>query len=408
MSVSNRGAAQVSVIWMIGVSVILLVTAFFAFMSQQKAAQWEDSYYAQVNKVTAANEIASANYDKVSGLSEVTGFNSGDATGHASPTSITLAMEELKATFPGAADATTVEQLVPAMVGDYNALASSKQSLTNDVSQLRSDLEARSSSHQSTVREKDSTISDMRTEMEDLRRSMGSANVDLENQRDNLRDQVRDLDRQVSELRLRNEDQGRTFKEESRVALQRRDILSERLDAVARRSDTPDGAILTASVDIGRAWIDLGRVDRVRPGMVFAVSNPLTGASKGQIKILSIEDNRSECSILNTVDRFDPISSDDLISNAVYDRNREPVAVLLGNGFGKYSAEDMKNMLREVGISTAASISKEADYLILGTPFFDEDTGDVVPWESYEAYKLSQAMSVQLVPFRDAMTWIGL
>ncbi len=408
MSVRNRGAAQVSVIWMIAVSVILVVTAFFAYMSQQKATQWEDSYHAQVAKVTAANSAAEENYDKVSKLSEVTGFGGGTASGHATPETISLALEELKGTFPGAGAAATVEAAIPGVVSDYNALAGEKQSLVNDVAQLRSDLAARNSSHQSTVREKDSSISDLRSEMEDLRRSMGSANVDLESQRDNLRDQVRDLDRQVSELRLRNEDMDRNFKEESRIALQRRDILSERLNKVDRRVDGSDGSVLMASADIGKAWIDLGRVDRVRPGMVFAVSNPVTGASKGQLKILSIEDNRSECSIMSMADRFDPISSDDLISNAVYDREREPVAVLLGNGFGKYNAEDMKNMLREVGISTNSTVSREADYLILGTPFFDEDTGSVVPWESYDAYKMSQSMSVRVVPFRDAMTWIGL
>jgi hypothetical protein len=107
-------------------------------------------------------------------------------------------------------------------------------------------------------------------------------------------------------------------------------------------------------------------------------------------------------------DRFDPIASDDLILNAVYDPARTPVAALLGNGFSQFSEGDMKVKLGEVGIATVIEVTNEVDILILGTPFFDEDTGEMIPWADHEAYKLAQSLSVKVVPFRDAMVWLGL
>jgi len=61
-----------------------------------------------------------------------------------------------------------------------------------------------------------------------------------------------------------------------------------------------------------------------------------------------------------------------------------------------------------VGIRVVREITPEVDYLLIGTPFFDTETGEMVPWSSDEVYKAAQAASVQIVPFRDAMDWLGL
>ncbi|MCH2111596.1 MAG: hypothetical protein MK213_01965, partial [Planctomycetes bacterium] len=364
MTVRNRGAAQVSVMWVIALTVLLLFTAFFSYLGSQNAAEWEASYVDAQAATAAAKADASASYDQVTALSAATGFAADAASGHASPATIQSALDELKGTFAGAGDANTLEAALPGVIGDFNALMSTNASLTQSVAQLRNDLASRESSHADALRSKDSVSSDLRNELDDLRSSMNSANVDLENQRDSLRDQVRDYERQVAELRLRLEDSQRVASEQDRVAKQNLDILGQKLNTVSRRSDSPDGAVLTANAKLGKAWIDLGRTDRVRSGMEFVVTNSLTGAEKGRVRVISVEVGRSECSILEMTDAFDPIAGDDLVTNAVFDPNRQPVAVLLGNGFGKFSAADMSNMLGEVGIVVAGEITNEADYLI--------------------------------------------
>lgn len=111
---------------------------------------------------------------------------------------------------------------------------------------------------------------------------------------------------------------------------------------------------------------------------------------------------------MNVADRFNPIGSGDKVRNAVFDRNRTPVAVLLGQGFGRYSAADMKAKLAEVGIAVVEEVGVETDYLLLGTPFFDEETGEMLPWSGQDSYKVAQGMSVEIVPRRDWLAWLGL
>ena len=64
--------------------------------------------------------------------------------------------------------------------------------------------------------------------------------------------------------------------------------------------------------------------------------------------------------------------------------------------------------MKEVGILVADKVSNEADYLVLGTPFFDEETGEVIDWASRDEYRQAVENSLTIVPLRDAMAWLGL
>jgi hypothetical protein len=111
---------------------------------------------------------------------------------------------------------------------------------------------------------------------------------------------------------------------------------------------------------------------------------------------------------MSQVDQYDPVRADDVILNAVYDPSRTPVAALLGNGYGKYNANDMRSMLQEAGIEVREGVSSETDFLLLGTPFFDEETGDMVSWDSNDDHKAATSLSVSVIPMRDWSQWLGL
>jgi hypothetical protein len=137
------------------------------------------------------------------------------------------------------------------------------------------------------------------------------------------------------------------------------------------------------------------------------VRNPLSGAVKGRIRVLSVEEVRAEVAILATTDKYDPIRSNDAIFNPIYDAGRSPIAVLLGDGFGRYSKGDLTAMLGEIGVEVRDDLTVESDYLLLGTPFFDEDSGDMLSWEAHDSYKTAKALSVKVVASRDWMIWLG-
>jgi hypothetical protein len=402
----RRGAAQVSLMWVIALCVISLVTVFFAYTSQQTSAELQASLdTARADLVVEQTQRGDIN-EAFRNLSRATGW---DASGSTELTALQGQIGELAGVFPSVdPDTVSLEGTMAGLIGDYNGLKSANQNVDREVNQLRQDLSARQLASTQSIGEKDGTITQLRRDLEDTRNSFNTQIVDLERQRDALRDQYRDLDSRLAELRATADTEQRNLTTEAGVLKQRNDILSERLDAVARRTEQPDGSILTVSERLGKGWIDLGRLDRVRLGMQFEIRNASTGSVKGRAEVSRVEENRSEIRILTVADRFDPITPNDLVLNAIFDPTREPVAVLLGDGYGSYSAGDMKALLGEIGILVHAEVSNETDYLILGTPFFDPDTGDLLPWSSQASYKASEALSVQVVPRRDWMSWLGI
>lgn len=405
MSQMRRGS--VSIMWVIVSAVIALFAIVFGYMqAQERAGAVERAEKAEGELANTETKV-NAEVDKWAGLSEKVGFT--EQTGAVSSSeAITRAVEEAAGTAPSAQGAKTLQQALTGVLTDYGASASQRRSLEQQIEQLRNDLSARQREFAAALSEKDKTLSGLRTELEDTRNSSNTQVVDLERQRDALREQVREGEQQLSDLRTQMDEAVRAKDSENQQLGQRNSILSERLNAVERQASSTDGSVLTASTELGRAWIDRGRLDRVRPGMEFVVRNRRTGNEKGLLRVSVVEDRRAQVEILAQVDAYDPIGQDDPIYNDLYDPGRTPVAVLLGNGFGKLTNEEMKNMLTEVGIRVESSVTVESDYLIIGTPFFDPDTGELIPWENQDPYKAALSYSVQVVPFRDAMAWLGL
>ena len=183
-------------------------------------------------------------------------------------------------------------------------------------------------------------------------------------------------------------------------------ILSSRLNTVQRRSDSNDGSVLAVGAE--NAWIDLGFNQRIASGMEFEVRNASTNRVKGRIRVNEVEANKSRATILSFADKYDPIRANDVLVNAVYDPNRRLIVSLLGDGFGLYNKTDMIAKLSSIGIEVREGVSVETDFLLLGTAFFDEDSGEVMAWGSYPAHKAATSMSVEIVAQRDWGQWLGL
>ncbi len=408
MSQNNRGAAQVSLMWVIALAVIMLLSVGFGYLQNQQAAELQlslDKADAKADKLQG--DLNAVRTDRADDFL-LLGFagESGDAV---SRQAIQSWMNEFVTRF--GLDATNIkktEDVAGPVFAKFDEVVGQRDALQAEVNQLRNDLAARNSANAKAMREKDATIASLRNELDDTRNSKDQEIVNLERQRDSLRDQLRDRDQTVTELRAVNDQQARDAAAQLAMLQQRNDILSGRLNEVARRADSADGSILAVNQELGAAWIDLGFKDRVTVGMEFDVRNASSQALKGRLKVVSVEANRAEAKVLSMVDPYDPVREDDLILNAIYDPNRKPVAALLGNGFGKYNANDIRSMLASIGVEVREGVNAETDYLLLGTPFFDEETGEMIGWDTQEGYKAATALSVEVVPMRDWSQWLGL
>ena len=407
MSRSNRGAAQVSLMWVIAFAVIGLGSLGYAFIMDSELTKALNGLDVAQNESTQFQTENTALRNELRGEVSELGFAAENAD-RVNLERVSADKEALIAAFGiDGTNIRTFSDIKDPLVSAYTGVVNERDLLKGQVAQLRGDLAAREAASRSAIADKDATIATLRREKEDQLTQSSQQILDLERQRDALRGEYADLQSQIAELRVRNDEAMRQLSLEMGVLKQRNDILSSRLNSVARRADSPDGSVLSVAGEIGRAWIDRGTMDRVTIGMEFDVRNANSGARKGRLRIVSVAENRSEAQILEQTDRFDPIRTDDVIVNPVYDPERQPVAVLLGNGFGRYNAADMKAMLAEVGVMVREDISAETDILLLGTPFFDEDTGEVVPWESRDEYKAAASFSVQVIPLRDWTQWLG-
>ena len=410
MTQSNRGAAQVGLMWAIALLVVALVSIFLAYSATGKVTQ-TNAYLAdsQAEVAKLRNDISTALANDAE-VGQTLGWQPvGQATALPDLAAIGNSLAELGAVFPSVdPNATKLEASLPSAIADYKASQSRVGDLDRQVTQLRADLDSRQTEADNAVSEKDALISSLQSQIQDTRASMDATILDTERQRDSLREQYTQLDDRLSLTVDQKDAEILQIRNASANLKQHNDILSNRLNGVARRSEEADGAVLTANAKLGKAWIDLGRKDRLSPGLQFEVMDKTSGKLKGRLQVASVEDNRAECNVLLVSDRYNPLGTGDLIRNSVFDRERNPVAVLLGGSFGRYSASDMKAKLAEVGVAVVEDVNVEVDFLLLGTPFFDEDTGEMLSWATQDNYKVAQGMSVEIVPRRDWLTWLGL
>ena len=408
MSQNNRGAAQVSLMWVIALAVIVLLSAGFGYIQNDNYTKSEEKRTSAVSELEAERAKTVAATTARAEDFQVLGFASEDGSTVSREAMNTWKNEFVTRLALDAGSVTKIEDLSGPVFAQYDEVVGQRDALQSEVAQLRNDLTSKNSASATAMSDKDSTIADLRNQLDDMKNSKDQEIVNLERQRDSLRDQLRDRDQTVTELRSVNDQQARDSASSLAVLQQRNDILSGRLNEVARRAATPDGSVLAVNGALASAWIDRGAKDRVTVGMEFDVRNASSNALKGRLKIVSVEANRAEASILSQVDQYDPVRENDLILNAIYDPSRKPVAALLGNGFGKYNANDMRAMLAEVGVEVREGVTSETDYLLLGTPFFDEETGDMMLWDVQENYKAASALSVEAIPMRDWSQWLGM
>ena len=403
---SNRGAAQVSLMWVIAFAVIMFLSLGFGFIQNdqltlmtQKVAVSEAAEADITVELAAERQSRRADYQHL-------GF--GDTEGkNVSVEAIDRQVAEYREVFAlDESNVTKMEDVAAPAIAKYKNAVETSASRLVEIGILSNSIREKDVAAKTVQRERDMTIKNLRTEKEDMRNSKDNQISDLESQRDGLRDQMRDLQSEITDLVDLNDQQARDSRKSLAHLTQRNDILSGRLNVVERRADTNDGSVLAVGPE--NVWINLGHNQRLASGMEFEVRNANTNRVKGRVRVVAVEAMKSRAVILATADEYDPIRANDVLVNAVFDPSRKLIVSLLGDGFGLYNKNDMRSKLAAIGIEVREGVSVETDFLLLGTAFFDEDTGEVMPWGTYTAHKAATSKSVAIIPQRDWGQWLGL
>jgi hypothetical protein len=147
-------------------------------------------------------------------------------------------------------------------------------------------------------------------------------------------------------------------------------------EVVAHKSD---GKIILVDNSANVVHLNIGRDDRVYPGLTFAVYDknmpiPKDGKGKAEIKVFSVDKNISTALITKSQIKR-PIILDDNVANLIWDSDKTNVFSIEGafdlDGDGKIendAVDKIKTLIEKWGGKVANDISIETDFLVLGKP----------------------------------------
>lgn len=147
-------------------------------------------------------------------------------------------------------------------------------------------------------------------------------------------------------------------------------------EVVAHKSD---GKIILVDNSANVVHLNIGRDDRVYPGLTFAVYDknmpiPKDGKGKAEIKVFRVDKNISTALITKSQIKR-PIILDDNVANLIWDSDKTNVFSIEGafdlDGDGKIendAVDKIKTLIEKWGGKVANNVSIETDFLVLGKP----------------------------------------
>jgi NAD-dependent DNA ligase len=162
-----------------------------------------------------------------------------------------------------------------------------------------------------------------------------------------------------------------------------------------------DGELIDLLHSQGRGWIDIGRKNNLRAGIVFRVFHEGKGGKrfiKGSVEVQKVLEETSEVRIVEEVDSLNPIIVGDQISSPFYDPRARPVFVFAGSELE--SKQVTRDYIEDKMTSYGALIRDQVD---INTDF-------LVAMKNYEAsaeYGVARELGVTIIRERDLLEFIG-
>jgi len=217
-----------------------------------------------------------------------------------------------------------------------------------------------------------------RSRVDELNKKISDLQRRLREQMHRYEEEVKRLNESIQQLRARLEEERKKAKLETSELRSMISILRSRLRYVIAKKPKdyrwadPDGQVLKADMRSGLCWVDLGKRDRILPGMIFEIFRQGKGGQrvfKGRIEIRRVMEDISECSILEVKDpKEDPIVKGDYLLSPLYDKRRGKMRVVFVGDFKNpfYTRYQLTKKLRELNIIVERKVTPYTDYVILG------------------------------------------
>ena len=410
----RRGAAGVSIVWMVCVIVLFFVAIGIAFVASGDQARALEGKRAAEEGASQALERAEASDQAYTDLSKVVGWGGDGLLPHTDMKLVETGLSNFKSSFPDMDDGTigSIEKALSKAIEAYNNQLTKIRNLEAELGRLQGEIASRDAQLSSVSSSKDSEIDDLRSQLTDQKQSSDDRIANLENERENLRNQVKDKDRAVKTEQGKLEDLERRAREAQSRAESRMAEAWKKL-AFTREPEAPDGEILAVSADGKLGWINLGNRNRLARGTKFRVVSAAPGAEnvKARAEVLHIEDDMAQVLFFEVADEFAPPVTGDIVFNPVYDPRAERFAILLGRFSGTWNEGELTTLLTELNITVQDTLDKTTDYVIVGGEMYADEEGEPLedPLQASELpeYKDAVALGVQVVTLKDIRDYFG-
>ena len=411
----SRGAARVSITWLISLIVLFFVALAFGYIGYEEASKARLALDDAVATNADAEARWSKDYQTVIDISTTVGFFDATATTPSTdPAAVTAGLDDLKATFSDlGADTTTLASALPAIKAAYLKRGQEIATLNDSIATLKSENSTNAQSLQEVARTKDAELASLRTQIQDDAASAAQKESELENRIASLSTQRNDLDAQVRALRGELSDLERTHLAERTTWTVRTQAVTEAL-AFQNEPEAADGEILAVSTELGLGWISLGAKNRLARGTRFHVVSGATGSShiKAYARVTRVEADQAEVQFEDIADIFDPVVAGDIVFNPLYDPVGDRQAVLAGRFSGQFNEGNLEVLLHGMGISVQESLDFNTDYLIVGSDLFVDEEGtaldDPLSPTDLPVYKDAQANGVQIISLSQLRSYFVL
>lgn len=191
-------------------------------------------------------------------------------------------------------------------------------------------------------------------------------------------------------------------------------FLKARVDAARRLTDLvnppqePDGRVISSSQAAGRAWVNIGRKEMLPRGTVFVITSPDKGVVKGFGRVSKVEYDRSEITLFDTVDKFDPIVQGDLIANDLYSPNVRRNVYLMGRFSYPLNKPQVKMILEELGNKVHDKIGPGVDLVLVGSDTLNDESDGFIPVTETQDYKDALFLGIEIATLNKVREFLKL
>ncbi|MFT4711266.1 MAG: hypothetical protein ACI8Q9_002407 [Planctomycetota bacterium] len=406
MTHSNRGAARVSIMWMISVGVVAILSLTFAILQNGSLAE------AEVAETRAKSEAATAKEDGFKfieqrrAVSEVLGFNAADSVDfNSNLTAAGDSLELLRSVFSDLEEShATYEEIVPIVISQYNAAQNNVSQAKSAATNAKSATSAVESTLSQVTSDKDTVIRGQQSDISDAQAGFDTREADLSRQLTSAQDRVRELETELNAEKAMNRQGVRDMKAVLNAKNTKLALYGEQTRPFRAPANlNPDGQILEVSKGLPLAWIDLGSSDRLVLGTRFRIEAGNLGERtlKAWGEVIEVKEKMAKIRIFDLVDKFNPVVKDDYLLNPVYDPKGGFNAILVGRFSGLYGKAELTILLEKIGIHVQDELDLSTNFLIAGAPVMQDSDGypleDPQEVSGMPVYKQAEADHVQII-----------